>query len=165
MPDRRHLPLDVTGLPVEPVRPPDGAPNVVVVVIDDMGFGAPSPYGGPCRLPTADRLAGDGLRYSRFHVTALCSPTRQALMTGRNHHSVGMGVTSEMATSHPGYSGYRPASAATLAQILRRQRLEHGGVRQVAPDPAGGGHRLRARSPAGRRARASTPSTGSWAPR
>ncbi len=119
MPDRRHLPLDVTGLPVEPVQPPPGAPNVVVVVIDDMGFGAPSPYGGPCNLPTADRLAGNGLRYSRFHVTALCSPTRQALMTGRNHHSVGMGVTSEMATSHPGYSGFRPASAATLAQILQ----------------------------------------------
>ena len=91
---------------------------MVVIVIDDMGFGAPSPFGGPCQLPTADRLAADGLRYSRFHVTALCSPTRQALMTGRNHHSVGMGVTSEMATSHPGYSGYRPASAATLAQIL-----------------------------------------------
>ena len=79
--------------------------------MDDMGFGAPSPYGGPCQLPTAERLADNGLRYSRFHVTALCSPTRQALMTGRNHHSVGMGVTSEMATSHPGYSGYRPASA------------------------------------------------------
>ena len=91
---------------------------MVVVVIDDMGFGAASPYGGPCNLPTAERLADNGLRYSRFHVTALCSPTRQALMTGRNHHSVGMGVTSEMATSHPGYSGYRPASAATLAQIL-----------------------------------------------
>ena len=91
---------------------------MVVVVIDDMGFGASTPYGGPCRLPTAERLAHDGLRYSRFHVTALCSPTRQALMTGRNHHSVGMGVTSEMSTSHPGYSGYRPASAATLAQVL-----------------------------------------------
>ena len=92
---------------------------MVVVVIDDMGFGAPSPYGGPCNLPTAERLAESGLRYSRFHVTALCSPTRQALMTGRNHHSVGMGVTTEMATSHPGYTGFRPASAATLAQILR----------------------------------------------
>ncbi|MFL6178006.1 MAG: arylsulfatase, partial [Ornithinibacter sp.] len=75
-------------------------------------------YGGPCRMPTADRLAAGGLRYSRFHVTALCSPTRQALMTGRNHHSVGMGVTSEMATDQPGYSGYRPASAATMAQVL-----------------------------------------------
>lgn len=91
---------------------------MVVVLIDDMGFGASSPYGGPCEMPTAERLAGDGLRYSRFHVTSLCSPTRQALLTGRNHHSVGMGVTSEMATPEPGYTGFRPASAATTAQIL-----------------------------------------------
>ncbi|WP_198412307.1 arylsulfatase [Nocardioides mangrovicus] len=118
-PDRRHLPLDVAGLPVEPVAAPQGAPNVLLVVIDDMGFGASSPYGGPCQLPTAQRLADGGLRYSRFHVTALCSPTRQALLTGRNHHSVGMGVTTEMATSHPGYTGFRPASAGTLGQILR----------------------------------------------
>jgi arylsulfatase len=117
-PDRSHLPLDIDTLPVRPVRPPDGAPNVVVILLDDMGFGASSAYGGPCRMPTAERLAEQGLRYSRFHVTALCSPTRQALMTGRNHHSVGMGVTSEMSTSEPGYSGYRPASAATIAQIL-----------------------------------------------
>lgn len=116
--DRRHLPLDASGLPVTPVPPPAGAPNVLVVVIDDMGFGASSVYGGPCRMPTAERLSDRGLRYSRFHVTALCSPTRQALMTGRNHHSVGMGVTSEMATSHPGYSGFRPATAGTLAQVL-----------------------------------------------
>lgn len=137
-PDRRRLPLDVrtatgdprtevarelgterqTPPPIEPVRAPEGAPNVVVVLIDDMGFGASTPYGGPCELPTAQRLADDGLRYSRFHVTSLCSPTRQALLTGRNHHSVGMGVTSEMSTPEPGYTGYRPASAATLAQIL-----------------------------------------------
>jgi arylsulfatase len=89
-----------------------------MVLVDDMGFGASSAYGGPCEMPTADRLAEGGLRYSRFHVTALCSPTRQALMTGRNHHSVGMGVTSEMSTLEPGYTGYRPASAATTAQIL-----------------------------------------------
>lgn len=110
--ERGALPLD------PPVRAPDGAPHVVVVVVDDMGFGAPSPYGGPCRMPAADRLAAGGLRYSRFHVTALCSPTRQALLTGRNHHSVGMGVTTEMTTPHPGYSGYRPRSAATMAQVL-----------------------------------------------
>ncbi len=116
--DRTRLPLDVLRDPVRAARPPSGAPNVLVVVVDDMGFGASSAYGGPCRMPTAERLAGDGVRYSRFHVTSLCSPTRQALMTGRNHHSVGMGVTSEMATSEPGYTGYRPASAATLAQVL-----------------------------------------------
>ncbi|MGH8876806.1 MAG: sulfatase-like hydrolase/transferase, partial [Stackebrandtia sp.] len=134
-PDRTQLPLDVrsatrdarsaawssTGGPPEPVaavRPPDGAPNVVIVLVDDMGFGASSPYGGPCEMPAAQRLADEGLRYNRFHVTALCSPSRQALLTGRNHHSVGMGVTTEMATPHPGYTGYRPPSAATMAQIL-----------------------------------------------
>jgi len=104
--------------PAQPLRPPRGAPNVIVVLVDDMGFGAPSAFGGPCEMPTADRLAADGLRYSRFHVTAICSPTRQSLLTGRNHHSVGMGVTTEMASAAPGYSGIRPKSAATLAQVL-----------------------------------------------
>ena len=111
-------PIRENGVPVEALLPPNGAPNVVVVVIDDMGFGSSSPFGGPCVMPTAQRLADEGLRYSRFHVTALCSPTRQALLTGRNHHSVGMGGTTEMATSSPGYNGYRPSSAATTAQIL-----------------------------------------------
>lgn len=104
--------------PVEHVRAPDRAPNVVVVMIDDMGFGASSVYGGPVAMPTAERLAGQGLTYSRFHVNALCSPTRQSLVTGRNHHAVGMAVTAEMATNFPGYSGVRPDSAGTLAQIL-----------------------------------------------
>ena len=119
-PDRSRLPLDVDihQRPIAPVTAPAGAPNVVVVLIDDMGFGAPSAYGGPVEMPTAQRLADEGLRYSRFHVTSLCSPTRQALLTGRNHHSVGMGVTSEMSTPEPGYHGYRPASAGTLGQIL-----------------------------------------------
>lgn len=118
--DRTRLPLnvDTAARPIRPVQAPPRSPNVVVVVIDDMGFGASSPYGGPCEMPTAQRLADEGLLYSRFHVTSLCSPTRQALMTGRNHHSVGMGVTSEMSTPEPGYHGYRPASAATIAQIL-----------------------------------------------
>jgi arylsulfatase A-like enzyme len=105
--------------PVRPVAPPPHAPNVVIVLLDDLGFGTSSSFGGPCRMPTADRLAEGGLRYTRFHVTALCSPTRQALLTGRNHHSVGMGGTTEMATSAPGYNGFRPASAATIAQILQ----------------------------------------------
>ncbi len=118
--DRTVLPVppDTSAGPVRPLRPPTGAPHVVVVVVDDMGFGASSAFGGPCEMPTADALARDGLRFNRFHVTALCSPTRQALMTGRNHHSVGMGSTTEMATSAPGYTGFRPASAATLAEIL-----------------------------------------------
>lgn len=105
--------------PIRPTEPPLKAPNVVIVLLDDLGFGTSSSFGGPCRMPTAERLADDGLRYTRFHVTALCSPTRQALMTGRNHHSVGMGGTTEMATSAPGYNGFRPRSAATIAQVLQ----------------------------------------------
>ncbi|WP_396913272.1 arylsulfatase [Mycolicibacterium sp.] len=105
---------------VPPVEPPAGAPNVVIIVMDDLGFGTSSAFGGPCAMPAADQLAAGGLRYTRFHVTALCSPTRQALLTGRNHHSVGMGGTTEMATAAPGYNGFRPRSAATLAQILQK---------------------------------------------
>lgn len=105
--------------PIGPVPPPPGAPNVVIVLVDDLGFGTSSAFGGPCEMPAADRLAEEGLRYTRFHVTALCSPTRQALLTGRNHHSVGMGGTTEMTTAAPGYNGFRPRSAATMAQILQ----------------------------------------------
>lgn len=76
---------------VPPTCPPSEAPNVVIVVMDDLGYGTSSAFGGPCSMPAADQLASGGLRFSRFHVTALCSPTRQSLMTGRNHHSVGMG--------------------------------------------------------------------------
>ena len=88
--------------PIRQVRPPAGAPNVLVVLVDDAGFAASSAFGGVIETPTADRLAAGGLRYSRFHTTALCSPTRQALLTGRNHHSVGMGGITEIATSAPG---------------------------------------------------------------
>ncbi len=83
------------------------------------GFGASSAFGGPCQSPTAERLAKDGLRYTRFHTTALCSPTRAALLSGRNHHTVGMGGITEIATSAPGYSSMRPNSMATLPEILR----------------------------------------------
>jgi arylsulfatase len=104
---------------MEPLRPPEGAPNVVVVLIDDVGFGASSTFGGPCQTPTAERLANDGLKYNRFHTTALCSPTRMAMLTGRNHHSVGFGGITEIATSAPGYNAVRPNSAATIAETLR----------------------------------------------
>ncbi|HET7487781.1 MAG TPA: arylsulfatase [Acidimicrobiales bacterium] len=104
---------------IEPLRPPAGAPNVLVVLLDDVGFGAPSTFGGPVATPTADRLAAGGLRYTRFHTTALCAPTRSALLTGRNHHAVGMGCVPDLATSAPGYSSVRPPSAAPLAEILR----------------------------------------------
>lgn len=102
----------------EPLRAPEGAPNVLLIILDDMGFGASSAFGGPCRMPTAERLANGGLSYSRFHTTAMCSPTRAALLTGRNHHSVGMGCIGETATSAPGYSAVRPQSMATIARTL-----------------------------------------------
>ena len=105
--------------PIEPLRPPKGAPNVLIVLIDDVGFGASSAFGGPCHTPTAERLAANGLKYNRFHTTALCSPTRQALLTGRNHHTVGMGGITEMATSAPGYSSMRPNTCAPLAETLK----------------------------------------------
>jgi arylsulfatase A-like enzyme len=105
--------------PIEPLRPPAGAPNVLVILLDDVGFGASSAFGGPCATPTAERLATNGLRYNRFHTTALCSPTRQALLTGRNHHAVGMGGITEIATSAPGYNSIRPNTAAPLAETLR----------------------------------------------
>ncbi|MFI2487863.1 arylsulfatase [Promicromonospora kroppenstedtii] len=105
--------------PIEPLLPPPGAPNVLIVLLDDVGFGAASAFGGPCRTPTAERLAAGGLRFNRFHTTALCAPTRQALLTGRNHHSVGMGSITETATSAPGNSSLRPNTKAPLAETLR----------------------------------------------
>lgn len=105
--------------PITPVRAPDGAPNVLIVLIDDVGFAASSAFGGPCDTPTADRLAAGGLKLTRFHTTALCSPTRQALLTGRNHHSVGMGGITEIATSAPGYCSIRPKNKAPIAETLR----------------------------------------------
>jgi arylsulfatase A-like enzyme len=105
--------------PIKELRPPKGAPNVLIVLIDDVGFGASSAFGGPCNTPVAERLASDGLKLNRFHTTALCSPTRQALLTGRNHHSVGMGAITEMATSAPGNNSIRPKQKAPLAETLR----------------------------------------------
>jgi arylsulfatase len=105
--------------PIRPLRPPEGAPNVLVVLLDDVGFGASSAFGGPCRTPTAERLAGDGLKYTRFHTTALCSPTRAALISGRNHHTVGMGAITEFATSAPGYNSMRPNTCSPLPEILK----------------------------------------------
>lgn len=107
-----------TYRPIEPLRPPEGAPNVLLILLDDAGFGSNSAFGGPCRTPTFERLAEAGLRYTRFHTTAICSATRAALLTGRNHHSVGMGTVSDMATAAPGYTSYRPNTAATIAETL-----------------------------------------------
>ena len=126
IPDREHSGLvtydakdpDTSFPPIEPLRPPKGAPNVLIILLDDAGFGASSAFGGPCSTPVAERFAAEGLSYNRFHTTALCAPTRQALLTGRNHHSVGMGAIPEVATSAPGYSSVRPNTAAPLAETL-----------------------------------------------
>jgi arylsulfatase A-like enzyme len=105
--------------PIRQMRPPKGAPNVLVVLIDDAGFGSSSAFGGPCQTPNAERLAAGGLKYNRFHTTALCSPTRQALLTGRNHHTVGMGGITEIASGSPGYCSVLPNTCAPLARTLK----------------------------------------------
>ncbi|MBK7792718.1 MAG: arylsulfatase [Betaproteobacteria bacterium] len=101
------------------VKAPAGAPNVVVVLIDDLGFGVSSSFGGPVGTPTLDAVAQNGLRYTNFHTTALCSPTRAALKSGRNHHTVNMGFITEMATAFPGATGQIPNATAPLAEMLR----------------------------------------------
>lgn len=101
------------------VEAPKNAPNVLVILIDDMGFGMPSVFGGPVHMPTAEKLASEGLRYNRFHTTGLCSPSRIALLTGRNHHSNNMGTIAETATAFPGNTGLRPQNITPLAEILK----------------------------------------------
>ncbi len=101
------------------VKAPAQAPNVLIILIDDMGFGQSSAFGGPIHMPTVEKLAKNGLRYNKFHTTALCSPTRAALLTGRNHHVCNMGSITETATAFPGQTGQRPNSVAPLAEMLR----------------------------------------------
>lgn len=131
---RSHLPMPNTVRPslitydakqpdtknpsIPQLRPPQGAPHVLIVLIDDAGFGSSSAFGGPCQTPTVEKLAAAGLKYTRFHTTALCSPTRQALLTGRNHHSAGMGNITELASGAPGYSSVLPNSMSPLARTL-----------------------------------------------
>jgi len=105
--------------PVEPIKPPDGASNVLVILLDDAGFGASSAFGGPCDTPVAEKLAGGGLKYTRFHTTALCAPTRKSLLTGRNHHSVAMGTITETATAAPGQTSLTSNTKAPLALTLK----------------------------------------------
>jgi len=127
IPDRAHVGLttydakdpDTKFPPIEPLRPPKGAPNILIVLLDDVGFAGSSVFGGSINTPTAERLARNGLRYTRFHTTALCSPTRQALLTGRNHHSVNMGGICEIATSAPGYTSILPRSKAPVPMTLK----------------------------------------------
>jgi hypothetical protein len=125
--------------PALPVTAPDGAPHVLVIVLDDVGYGHLGCYGGPIATPNIDRLAASGLRYSNFHTTALCSPSRAALLTGRNHHAVAMAAITEAATGFPGNYGSIPKSAATIAEVLK-----HECHRQVAPGPV---HRVHRRWP------------------
>jgi len=131
--DRSVLPIQgpryppITELDARNVKPPPrfeikapkGAPNVVIVLLDDIGFGHSSAFGGPIHMPTLEKLAGNGLRFNRFHTTALCSPTRTALLTGRNHHVNNAGAIMELATAFPGNTGIRPNSIAPLAETLR----------------------------------------------
>jgi arylsulfatase A-like enzyme len=127
IPDRQHVGLTTYDAkdpnskfpPIESLRPPKGAPNVLIVLLDDVGFAASSAFGGPCQTPNFEKLASGGLKYTRFHTTALCSPTRQALLTGRNHHSVGMGGITEIATSAPGYCSVLPKNKAPLPMTLK----------------------------------------------
>jgi arylsulfatase len=110
--DKPHFP--------QPVRPPKGAPNIVYILIDDAGYGQFGTFGGQVPTPALDRVAADGLRYTRFHTTALCSPTRAALLTGRNHHSTGNGVITEAATGYDGYTGIIGKNVGTIAEVLRQ---------------------------------------------
>ncbi len=111
---------DATAPPRFEVKAPEHAPNVVIVLLDDIGFGASSAFGGPIHMPTLDKMAAEGIRYNRFHTTSLCSPTRVALLTGRNHHINNAGAIMELATGFPGNTGVRPLSVTPLAEILRQ---------------------------------------------
>src|SRR3984893_12061015 len=122
--------------PIKLLRPPEGAPNVVVILLDDIGFGAPSTFGGGVNMPVLDSLAKQGLRYTQFHTAALCSPTREALLTGHNHHSIGMGAITELATSAPGYNSIRPNQAATIAEILKLKGYNPAAFGKMHQTPA-----------------------------
>ena len=148
--DRTELPLkgpwyppittldarDAKAPPVFEVKAPQGAPNVVVILLDDLGFGGTSAFGGVIDTPNFDRLARRGLLYNQFHTTALCSPTRQALITGRNHHSCNQAKITEVATAFPGATGMLPRRRRYRRRDAAAQWLQHGSVRQA---PRNGG--------------------------
>ena len=116
----------------EKKKAPAGAPNVVYFLIDDAGFGTSSAFGGLMQTPMLDSLANNGLRYTNFHTTAICSPTRAALLTGRNSHSVHMGLFPVTATGSPGYDGILPADKASIAEILHEKQLQYLCTRQIS---------------------------------
>ena len=149
--DRNHLPepeweypnarIEIFAVDSTPDFPkekkaPEGSPNILLILLDDVGFGWPSVNGGLVRMPTAERLAGKGLFYNQFHTTALCSPTRAAMLTGRNHHTVATGVIQELATGYPGYSGIIPKSCVTFAELLKQAGYTNGwfGKNHNVPD-------------------------------
>ncbi len=129
---------DSTASYPAPVRAPKGSPNVLLILLDDVGFGMCSTFGGPVPTPHLERVASNGLTYTRFHTTALCSPTRAALLAGRNHHSCGTGVIIEMGTGFPGYTGIIPRSTALVSEILRDNGYATGmfGKWHNTPEPA-----------------------------
>ena len=123
-PFKGRIDLDIRGSTPDwdaflPDKAPDGAPNVLVVLYDDTGCAAWSPYGGRIEMPTLQRLADNGLTYSQWHTTALCSPTRSVFLTGRNHHQNGFASISETSTGFPGYNSHIPRENATMATVLR----------------------------------------------
>ena len=126
---------DSTPVPPHEPKPPAGAPNVVAIVLDDTGFAQLGCFGSDIATPHMDRLADGGLRYNRFHVTSLCSPTRASFFTGRNHHAVGMGFLADIPLGFPGYTARLPKTRRRPSPRPARRRVQHHGRRQVAPDP------------------------------
>lgn len=119
----RYTELDVCNATPPPrfeVKAPKDSPNVVVILLDYMGFAVPETFGGPAYMPTLDRLAKNGLTYNSFHTTSLCTPTRAGLLTGYNPHSVNLGIITELATTYPGYTSIRPQTITQMAKVLRQ---------------------------------------------
>ena len=149
---------------LQPVAP-EGAPSVLYIVLDDVGFSAMEPWGGLIETPNINRIAANGLTYTNFHTTALCSPTRSCLLTGRNHTTNGMACITEGATRFPRLERAYPVRVRDDRRGARGARLEHLCAGQVAPDPADEIEHGRAPSATGRSGAASSASTASWAAR
>ena len=158
--------LDVRNATPPPrfdVKAPEGAPNVLLILVDDLGFAGTGTYGSINHTPTFDRLADGGVHYNNFHTTAVCSPTRAALKSGRNHHVNNMGSIIETGTAFPGNTGSDPQRRRARGRDAAPQRLRHRRLRQVARDRRPGKRAWPDRSTAGRPTRASTSSTASSA--
>ena len=130
---RAHDCRVLTGL-AGGAAPTEGAPNVLFFVLDDVGYGQLSSFGGLVETPVLDSVAANGLRYSNMHTTALCSPSRGCILTGRNHHSIGLASITETSTGYPGYNGALPFDRGMISEMLAAKGLQHLLYRQVAPD-------------------------------